>query len=69
MIDAIGEIGSYPFKAVFNSFRYIVSYEFRGKTHARWRDENLLYILGEVVFCLAFTLVTLMLLVYLVMGL
>ena len=69
MIDAIGEIGSYPFKVVFNSFCYIFSSEFRGRTHARWRDENLLYILGEVVFCLAFTLVTLVLLVYLVMGL
>jgi len=69
MIDAIGEIGSYPFKAVFNSFRYIISSEFRGRTHNRWRDENLLYVLGEVVFCFAFTLVTLMLLVYLVMGL
>ena len=69
MIDAIGEIGSYPFKAVFNSFRYIFSSEFRGRTHTRWRDKNLLYILGEVVFCFAFTLATLVLLVYLVMGL
>jgi len=69
MIDAIGEIGSYPFKAVLNSFRYIISSEFRGRTHARWRDENLFYVFGEVVFCSVFTLVTLVLLVYLVMGL
>ena len=63
-LDTLGEIGTYPFMAVANSFRYVFSSKFRAKTHNRWRYENPLYVVGEVIFSAVFTLVTLGFLVY-----
>ncbi len=62
--EALGEIGTYPFMAVVNSFRYVFSLQFRTKTHNRWKHENALYVVGEVTFSAIFTLVTLGILVY-----
>ena len=64
-LDALGEIGTYPFMAIVNSFRYVFSPQFRTKTHNRWKYESALYVVGEVTFSAIFTLVTLGLLVYL----
>lgn len=63
-LDVLGEIGTYPFMAVANSFRYVFSPQFRAKTHNRWKHENPLYVVGEVIFAAVFTLVTVCVLVY-----
>ena len=58
--DLIGEIGTYPFKAVTGTARYIFSSKFRSETHKDWKSESPLYIVGVIIFCAIFTLVTIL---------
>jgi hypothetical protein len=64
-LGIFAEIGTYPVFAVVNSFRYIFSNDYRSKTHTRWKDENSIYIAGEVIFCSAFTIASIFIVIYL----